>query len=143
MTSSLRVFVDSDVVISSLISKSGAGYLLVNNKNIELFVSNISLKELEVVAGRLRIDERKLKNFIKDRFNIVQLKVNISILKNKYKEYISDPNDAHIVAGAVKAKVRFLVSYNIRHFKIDKVKQDFNIIVLTPAYLLQYLRGLS
>ena len=43
----LKVFVDSDVIISSLISSTGAACILLNQKDLDLFISNVSLKELE------------------------------------------------------------------------------------------------
>lgn len=138
---SLKIFVDSDVVISSLISTFGAAYFLVNSENLTLFISNLSFLELKIVTERLGIDRKKLNVLIK-RFNLVRLETTPERLKEKYKDYITDLNDAHIVAGAVKAKVKFLISYNIKHFKVDKIKRDLNIIVTTPAHLLQYLRSI-
>ena len=61
-------------------------------------------------------------------------------IKKSYLKYVLDPNDAHIVAGIATAKPSFFVSYNLRHFKIDKIKTDFKAISLTQAQLLQYLR---
>ena len=139
---SLKIFVDSDVVISSIISLVGAAYFLVNSKNLTLFISNLSFLELKIVTERLNIDKSKLNELIKKRFHTVQLKGELGVLKEKYKDYVTDLNDAHIVAGATKAKVKFLISYNIKHFKVDKIKRDFNIIVTTPAHLLQYLRSI-
>lgn len=136
-----KTFVDSDVVISSLISSTGAAYILVNSKDLSLVISNLSFQELKIVAKRLGIAEDKLNILIK-KFNLTRLKETSEKLKEKYGHYVLDPNDAHIVAGAHKAKVKFLISYNIKHFKEDKIKQDFNIIVTTPANLLQYLRSL-
>ena len=138
----IRVFVDSDVIISSLISTSGAArFLLFGKRKLSLFISNISKEELETVATNLKINQQKLKNLIKTKFKVVRLGKKPETLKQKYKEYTTDPNDAHIVVGAVKSKANFLISYNIRHFKIDKIKQDFKILVLTPANFLQYLRS--
>ena len=137
-----KVFVDSDVVISSLISSSGAAYLLLNSTDLELFISNLSIKELTIVAERLGIEKKELDDLIKNRFNVVQLKEKPKELKELYGHYTSDPNDCHVVAGAKVAKVEFVISYNIKHFKVDKIKQDFNIILTPPAQLLQYLRSL-
>ena len=53
-----------------------------------------------------------------------------------------DENDAHIVAGAKEAKAKFLVSYNKKDFKVEKSKQDFAVLLITPAHLLQYLKSI-
>lgn len=139
----IKVYVDSDVVISSLISSSGAAYLLLNSvEDIELIISNHSLAELEIVVDRLKIEKKRLFNLSQNNFKIITLDQSIKRLKNKYSEYVSDPNDTHIVAGATAAQTSFLITYNIKHFKMEKIKKDFNIIVLTPAMFTQYLRSL-
>lgn len=47
----IKVFLDSDVIISSLISQKGAAYFLIQEKiNLKLIISNISQKELFRVA---------------------------------------------------------------------------------------------
>ncbi len=139
----LKVFIDSDVVISSLISSEGAAYLLINNVlDLELYISNLSLKELEVVAERLKLEKNLLTELVSKRFQKVDLKDSNEKIKHLFDDYVLDIDDAHIAAGAKEGKVRFLISYNLRHYKLDKIKKDFGIIVLTPAQFLQYLRSL-
>ena len=139
----LRVFVDSDVVISSLISSTGAAFLLLNQTDdIELYISNISMSELEMVTERLSLDGQTLKKLAKRRFTILQLGKTPEEMKKQFSDYVLDIDDAHIVAGAVRAKVQFLISYNTKHFKGDKLKENFNIILSTTANFLQYLRSL-
>lgn len=139
----LKVFVDSDVVISSLISSTGAAFLLLNQTDdIELYISNISMSELERVMERLSLDGQTLKKLAKKRFTIFQLGKTVEEVKKQFSNYVLDIDDAHIVAGAVRAKVQFLISYNTKHFKSDKLRENFNIILSTPANFLQYLRSL-
>jgi predicted nucleic acid-binding protein len=135
-----KVFVDSDVVISSLISSTGAAHLLLHRKDIVPFISSYSKKELLMVIKRLSIEKERLQALI-ERFKIVKLVETIAKIKEGYREYTSDVCDAHIIAGAVKAKTGFVISYNIRHFQVDKIKRDFDIKVTTPANFLQYLRS--
>ena len=137
----LKVFVDSDVVISSLISKKGAAYFLLNAKNLEYFISDLSIKEQEIVVDRLNLDLDRFKNLIKNRFKIVDLKVKAEKVKGEFGNYVLDINDAHIVAGSEKAGVRFLITYNLKDYSVDKIKKDFDIVVTSPANLLQYLRS--
>ena len=139
----MRVFVDSDVIISSLLSESGAAYLLINKnyKDLNLFVSNLSCQELKIVAKRLKIKKKKLENLVKKRFKTVRLKESGEGLKTKYGRYTTDPDDSHIVAGAKKARAKFLLTYNHKHFKTNKIKKDFDFILLTPSNFLQYLRS--
>ena len=142
MKKKITVFVDSDVVISSLISKLGAAHFLINEISFKFFISNISLKELKIVGERLGLKNEALERLVKKQFYIIQLKTDLKKIKEKYKDYVMDINDSHIIAGAVKSKAKFLVTYNLRHFNADKIKRDFNLLIMTPARFLQYLRSL-
>lgn len=139
----LKIFLDSDVVISSLISNLGAAYLLIHStKDLERFISNLSLKELEEVAPRLNLDRNSFLNLVKANLKTLELETTNIKLKEKYKDYVLDPDDAHILAGAIEGKVKFLISYNIRHYKVDKIRKDFNMFILTPGHFIQYLRSI-
>lgn len=139
----MNVYFDSDVVISSLLSQTGAAYYLLNESSITPVVSSVSLDELKKVTSRLDIDQKGLTQLIKKRLKVVSIKQSIASLKLKYSAYVLDIDDAHIVAGAQAAKVDFLLTYNLKHYKTAKLKDDFNIQVLTPALFLQYLRSLK
>ncbi|MEX0616533.1 MAG: PIN domain-containing protein [Candidatus Woykebacteria bacterium] len=139
----MKVFVDSDVVISSLLSQSGAAYILTNAKNLQLFISNIAYQELKIVTERLGIEKQKLDDLLRERFKTVELEENLSVIKGKYGNLVLDQNDAHILAGAKAESARFLVSYSTKHFKAEEIKRVFNIISLKPAFMLQYLRSLQ
>jgi len=138
----VKVFVDTDVVISSLISEKGAAFLLLTNtKGIQLYISNISLQETEKVVARLGLESEKGRDFIEKRLDVVEILEEASEIQAKFSNYVLDFDDAHIVAGSVTAKAQFLISYNIKDFKKAEIKEEFNIIVATPANLLQYLRS--
>ncbi len=138
-----KLFIDSDVIISSLISTSGAAYYLLNKtNNVELSVSNYSLTELDIVVKRLRLNKDALDKLIKQKFKVLQISLSLEAIKKKYKEFTTDINDLHIVAGAKQGKVKFLVSYNLRHFYSEKLKSQLDMILITPAKMMQYLRSL-
>ena len=140
---SLKVFIDSDVIISSLLSSSGAAYFLLHNTDaIKPCISNLSLQEICIVVERLSIDSKKLASLLEGNIEVVQLQYTKETVKTAYGHYVLDENDAHIVAGAKEARARFLVSYNTKDFKVEKIKQDFAILLITPAHLLQYLRSI-
>jgi predicted nucleic acid-binding protein len=140
---SFKVFVDSDVIISSLLSSSGAASFLLHRTNaIKPYISNLSLQEIRIVVERLSIDSNRLASLLEGNLGIVQLQYTKETVKTAYGQYVLDENDAHIVAGAKEAKAKFLVSYNTKDFKVEKIKQDFAILLITPAHLIQYLRSL-
>lgn len=136
-----KVFVDSDVVISSLISTKGAAYLLLNDQESDFIISDLSKVELERVVNKMNLNHDRLHDLIKKNLKIIKLTTGLEKIKKDFHNYTSDVDDAHIVAGAAKAKVRFLLTYNLKHFQRQKIKEDFGIVVLTPAQYLQYLRA--
>ena len=138
----IKVFIDSDVFISSLISKTGAANFLINESDVELIVSNVSIDEINNVALRLGLHKIEIEKLLEKRFTKIILQYSLKEIKLRYKVYVTDIDDAHIVAGAEKGNVRFLISYNIKDFNVNKIKEDFGILVMTPAQFLQYLRSL-
>jgi len=139
----IRVFVDSDVIISSLLSESGAAYTLLHNtQQIELYISNFSIIELERVVNRLNIELERLHTVTATRLCSINIELPYEKVQRQFAAYVRDPHDAHIIAGAKEAKAAFLVSYNIRHFVPEKLREDFQLILLAPGLFLQYLRSL-
>lgn len=138
----IRVFVDSDVIISSLISKTGAAYLLMHDARLDRLISDVSFSELKRVADVLHLPQKDLQKLVDTRCRVVKIGEKKSELKS-LTEYARDTNDIHIVLGAKNAKTKFLVTYNLKHYLIEKIQEDLGIIVLAPAFLLQYLRSLN
>lgn len=139
----MEVFVDSDVVISSLLSSSGASYQLLHTDSVTHIISSFSQKEIEIVVERLSMNKNDFEQLLKERLKVIPLSTSAATVKTKFQEYVLDINDAHIVAGAKVANVRFLITYNVKDYKIERIKDDFNIIILTPGQFLQYLRSLK
>lgn len=138
----IRVFVDSDVIISSLISRTGAAYLLVHDARIDRFISDVSFAELKRVAVKLHISEKELARLVRLQCREVKIGGKGKSFK-QMADYTRDTGDAHIVLGGKLAKAKFLVTYNMKHYLIEKIREDLGIIVLPPAFLLQYLRSLN
>jgi len=138
-----KVFVDSDVVLSSLLSSKGAANFLLNEVDLELAISNVSLIEIKHGIIKLNLDKNQLRKLVKNRLKIIELKDSIMKIKKIFKSYVFDEDDAHIVAGAKRTKAKIILSYNLKHFDRQKINEDLGIAVLTPAQYLQYLRSLE
>lgn len=138
-----KVFVDSDVVISSLLSSTGAAYQLIHNtEQVQLCISTISKKEIQTVMERLSIEKNALKQ-VENRLTIVTIDRELVDIKKQYIHYVADENDAHIVAGLDVSKAQFLITYNQKDFFAEKIRKDFDCILLSPGNFLQYLRSLK
>jgi predicted nucleic acid-binding protein len=67
----IRVFVDSDVVISALISKNGAAHLLIcETTEIVRVVSDVSITEIGVVVKRMKLSEKEMEKLM-ERFEVI------------------------------------------------------------------------
>ena len=127
-----KIFLDSDVIISSLISNLGASYQLINNVSSICFISDASYKELLSVVKKLDLKDNKLKNLVKEKLRIIKLQKDKKGAIKDYKNFVKDLNDTHIVAGAVESKVNFLITFNLRDFEINRIKEKYNIKIMTP-----------
>lgn len=139
----IKVFIDSDVIISSLLSPTGASKIIVNSSVLRSYISNFSLEELNRVVGKLEINKNKLGRLLKSRLKTIKIKLDKEEILDKFSIYANDVEDAHIVAGAKIAKSRFLVTFNTKDYKMEEIWKDFGIRVITPGGLLQYLRSLE
>lgn len=137
MNKKFDIFLDTDVLVSSLISNKGAAYLLTFNtpKNVNIFTSQKLLEELKEVSKRLEL------NTTREKLLISLLKVSKTKSSNTFTKYVNDAGDEHVIKGANEAKALFLVTYNIKHFKKELIKKDLNILVSTPAEFLQFIRS--
>ena len=138
MKSRTPICIDSDVVLSSLLSPTGAAKMLMHLPSVIRFTSNLALTEQSIVTERLGIDPNEHTHLMKKLFFITPLD------KDSVKTYahaVNDLFDAHIVAGAVASKTKFLVTYNTKDYRQEVINKSWNIIVITPGFLLQYLRS--
>ena len=140
MSKELTVFLDSDVLLSSVISQKGAAYQLTLQAGLIRCISNYSALESKRVALGLKLPDKDLSGQI-NKCQIVDLRTSPKEIKKKYLKYVHDEDDTHIVAGAVESSARFLVTYNLKDYLSELVLKDLKIIILTPGIFLQYLRS--
>lgn len=141
MSRKYKIFLDSDVVVSALISDKVASSWIIRQPDLQLVVSNYSVKELKKVVIKLEISQTELDKLIDRRTSIVKLADDLSTIKENFQKYVLDIDDAHVVAGAVTGKADFLLSYNLKDYLIDTIKTKLGILVMTPGRFLQYLRS--
>ena len=138
----VSVFLDTDVIISSLLSRTGASYNVINNPKIEKEITSSIEKEVKEVSKRLNISEQYTNKTLK-KVRVMTIGMTKNDLMKNYKDYVIDEEDIHVVAGAHKSKSKFLLSHNSRHYKINKIEIDLGILVIKPGNFLQYLRSIN
>jgi len=136
----IKVFLDTDVIISSLLSRKGASYQLIAKQKVNKVITQTIAEEIKEVTLRKNIDRTEAKKTLK---SIKTIKINLSRAKvtEIFSRYVSDIEDSHVVAGASKSKTKFLLTYNLKHYKKIPIKNELGIIVLKPGEFLQYLRS--
>ena len=143
MPAKIKVFVDSNVVVASLLSPTGAARALRDTTYITGMISSLSIEEITRTAARLGLDKKTVSLVIDENFDKVNLDRDLIQMVKKYEDYVRDENDAHVVAGAVIAKAKFLITHNTKHFNLERIKRELNILTMTPGQFLQYLRSLK
>lgn len=138
----IQVFLDTDVIISGLLSKTGASFAVIKHRAVKKVISKTVKEELATVAKKLKIEDYQGKGLV-ENINLVTLGLTKSELIKNYQQFVLDQRDAHVVVGAKVSKSRFLLTHNLRHYRVDKIKADLGIMVLKPGNFLQYLRSLS
>ncbi|MBU2591835.1 MAG: PIN domain-containing protein [Patescibacteria group bacterium] len=138
----IQVFIDTDVIISSLSSRTGASFAVINNSRIKKIISKTVRKEVVEVTARLSVEKKKTQIIFK-KINTISSNLSKKEILEDYGKYVSDQEDSHVVAGADRPKSRFLLTHNIKHYKVNKINSGLGIIVLKPGNLLQYLRSLG
>lgn len=135
-----KVFLDTDVVISSFLSQKGAAYKLINKQQISKIISRSVKEEAAEVIKRININPKKV-SWLSKKVRIVQLdQVKEKIIKT-YSPFVFDHEDSHIVAGAHLSGCQFLLTYNLKNYDREKIKNKLKIIIMKPGNFLQYLRS--
>lgn len=136
----IKVYLDTDVVISSLISQKGASYELIQSNLYDKYISNYGLEETEEVSRRHSLSQKKLNDLLK-YIKVKNLELTQQKLIDKYSDYVFDVYDTPVIASAHILKTRYLVTFNTKHYNIFEIRKKLKIAVLTPGRFLQFLRG--
>jgi len=132
----ITVFIDTSVLFSACLSKSGASAFILGlcRKNkIKGCISQYVLSEIK------RNTVQKLNQLEKQRLNFYILQSNLTIVDNPTLEEIAmyekvlNSKDAPILAAAMKNKVDYLATFNIKDFFLPQVKNYVKpLIILKP-----------
>jgi len=136
-----KLFFDSSTLIAALFSpKGGSGTLLsiCEAKIIQGYISTEVIEEVEFVIKRKFPEVLELfREIVKaSRLKIIKIRKKGQI--EKAATWISDPNDAHVLAAAKQSKADYLITLDTKHFIKDKsVAKKAGLIIMTPGEFLQ------
>lgn len=130
---SLTVFLDTSALLSGLASPNGGSGIILEAGAESLFklvVTDLIIEEGFRQAKRLKIKELLLKQLVVDGvINVIEAPDDEFI--NRYAYLTSDPDDAHVLAGAIMARANVIVSLDKKHILTPRIK-----IALKPMKIL-------
>lgn len=131
----LTVFLDTSVVLSGLISSTGgSGKLLKagSQKKIKLVVTEKFVHEIVNQLRKVHVQHKTFEHVLSSRtIRIISTPSEEKIVK--FMPIIEDPDDAHVLAGAVSAGADTLVSLDKKHMLTPRVRGALKPIrVLSP-----------
>ncbi len=138
-----RIFLDTNVLIAGLSSRTGASACLLDlgdAEEVDLVLSRYVLVELDrVIAEKFPHLTERYDAFLKEF--CFELQAEPSISRIREAAAIIDLGDAPILAAAKLAQVDYLVTLDIRHFHTPRVRAYLPIPILTPAAFLTVFRN--
>lgn len=138
-----RVFVDTNVLISGLLSQTGASARLLDLGDAEeidlIFTPYVLIESDRVIAKKLPHLTERYYRFLKDfRFELREEPPSAEV--RAAEGVITDAGDAPILAAAKLARVDYLVMLDVRHFHTPRARAYLPIPILTPAEFLAVFR---
>lgn len=130
-----RVFLDTNVVISGLLSRTGASAAILDLSEAEEIMAVVS-RQVLVEADRVFTAKfpqllERYRKFIKNLGPL--LADDPSMREVEASKKIIDATDAPILAAAKREGVNYLVTLNTRHFHTEKVRAFLSCPILTPS----------
>ena len=123
--------------------QGGSGFLLKasKQKKIILIATPLIINEVNRHLAKLKLQSKQLKTLL-NRQVIRLIKDPEEIVISRCRRLTADPDDAHVLAGAIVANVNFLLSLDKKHILTKRVKKHlFPIRVLSPKQFWQSLKS--
>lgn len=139
----MRVVLDTDVVVASVRSKTGASRVIltrIEHGQLTALASVSMLIEYEAVLKRApHLAAAKMTLIDVDRFTDALASIVEPITPHfLWRPQLKDPNDELILEAAANGHADAIVTFNIRHF--GEIAPRFGIAVVQPGDLLRRLR---
>lgn len=139
----LIVFLDASVLLSGLISSTGGSGKLLKageQKKLKLVVTEKIVHEAVNKFGKVNVQHKTFENLLSSRtIRIVHTPREEKIAK--FRSIIDDPDDAHVLAGAVYSRATVLVSLDKSHILVSKIRKALRPIkILSPKEFWTWLK---
>ena len=133
----LRVFLDSNIILSGLLSDKGAPRIILD-------LLSIGLPFLIGLTGRYNLVEieRNLKKKMPGILSVYKVyspKLNLKIIPLPHKEELREyfgkiaDKDIPVLVSAIRGKADFLVTGDKQHFEKIKAREEYPLRIVTPS----------
>jgi putative PIN family toxin of toxin-antitoxin system len=132
----LRAVLDTNVLVAALRSQRGASYELLRlwrQEQWKLVLSDTLVTEYEEILRREASSLYLRLSDIQSLLDALCVHAERPVLLDRPLPLLSDPDDETLVHLAVAARVRYLITHNIRHLEPART---LGIEVVTPANFL-------
>ena len=138
-----RVFLDTNVLIAGLASRTGASAAILDLGEAEELLIVLS-RQVLVEADRTLLAKfpaliERYRAFIKNLNPLLADDPSASLVKEAAR--LIHPNDAPILAAAHEERLEYLVTLNTRHFMHPQVRAFLPAPIVTPAEFLVVFRA--
>ena len=118
---------------------SGKLFLAAGKKKLKLITTPLVLNEVHRHLNKLKLTSRQLTDCLDQK--LIGLKNNPSVeLIERCVKLTDDPDDAHVLAGAINGNCQYLITLDKKHLLTKLVKTHLKpILVLAPKEFWQLL----
>jgi len=123
--------------------QGGSGFLLqaAKQKKIILIATPLIINEVNRHLTKLKLQSKQLKTLLNDQV-IRLVKDPDETTITRCRRLTADPDDAHVLAGAILANANFLLSLDKKHVLTKRVKKHLlPIRIFSPKQFWQALKS--
>ena len=135
-----KIIMDTNILFSGLYSSSGASYQilkLIDSGKITPIISTTLLFEYEDVLKRKQKELGLSENEVDVVLDNICALCEFQKIYFLWRPYLNNPKDDHVLEVAVAAKIKIIVTHNMKDFKgVHK----FGVTALRPGKLLEAIQ---
>ena len=134
-----QVVIDTNVLLSALLSTKGASYRLlslVGDSRWQLNLSVALVLEYEDVLKRAETGLKLTHHEIDDVLDFLCARANLCEIFYLWRPHLRDPQDDFVLELAVESSCNFIVTFNVKDFTGS---EQFGIKAITPQEFLRVL----
>jgi putative PIN family toxin of toxin-antitoxin system len=135
----IDIVLDTNVIFSGLYSQDGSSYTLLSEIGKGKFNVHVSVPLIFEYEDVLKRSQKELGLSAKEIDDVLEYLCSVSnphLLYYSWRPCLNNPDDEMLLELAIAANARFIVTYNIRHFKGI---HGFNVRAIKPSEFLKLL----